>query len=182
LILVKNSDGSLHPAPAPSPPASFVSPLSFASPPSFASPLTGLPADAAGRMLQDGCCRPATPNCASLPRRRHTMPARRHDLLPSCCRCSAAGSHRWPAAPNCASPPRRRHTTLARRHDKLPSCCRCSAAAGHERPAVEAVVGGRALHLDCPGRKPQFLAVKRPARPYKSAIENRFTMERAQVS
>jgi hypothetical protein len=27
----------------------------------------------------------------------------------------------------------------------------------------------------CPGRKPPFLTVKRPARPYKSAIENRFT-------
>ena len=26
----------------------------------------------------------------------------------------------------------------------------------------------------CPGHKPPFLAVKRPARPYKSAIENRF--------
>jgi hypothetical protein len=28
---------------------------------------------------------------------------------------------------------------------------------------------------DCPGRKPAFLVFKRPARPYKSAIENRFT-------
>ena len=27
-----------------------------------------------------------------------------------------------------------------------------------------------------PGRKPPFLAVKRPARPYKSAIQKRFTM------
>jgi hypothetical protein len=27
------------------------------------------------------------------------------------------------------------------------------------------------LEVDCPGRKPPFLAVKRPARPYKSAIE-----------
>ena len=27
----------------------------------------------------------------------------------------------------------------------------------------------------CPGRKPPFLVAKRPERPYKSAIENRFT-------
>jgi hypothetical protein len=33
---------------------------------------------------------------------------------------------------------------------------------------------------DCPGRKPPCLAVKRPARPYKSAIQNRFTAENAQ--
>ena len=26
----------------------------------------------------------------------------------------------------------------------------------------------------CPGRKTSFFAVKRPARPYKSAVENRF--------
>ena len=31
------------------------------------------------------------------------------------------------------------------------------------------------LPLDCPGRKPPFLAVKRPVRPYKNAIQNRFT-------
>jgi hypothetical protein len=35
------------------------------------------------------------------------------------------------------------------------------------------------LRLHCPGRKPPFLAVKRPARPYKSAIQNRFTVENA---
>jgi hypothetical protein len=27
----------------------------------------------------------------------------------------------------------------------------------------------------CPGQKPPFLPVKRPARPYKSPIQNRFT-------
>jgi hypothetical protein len=31
----------------------------------------------------------------------------------------------------------------------------------------------------CPGRNPAFLTVKRPARPYKSTIENRFTSENA---
>ena len=31
----------------------------------------------------------------------------------------------------------------------------------------------------CPGRKPPLLAVKRPARPYKIAIQNRFTVENA---
>jgi hypothetical protein len=37
------------------------------------------------------------------------------------------------------------------------------------------LVVGRQRRQDCPGRKPPFLAVKRPARPYKSAIEKRFT-------
>jgi hypothetical protein len=32
----------------------------------------------------------------------------------------------------------------------------------------------------CPGRKPPFLAAKRPARPYKSAIQNRFTVGNAE--
>jgi hypothetical protein len=32
---------------------------------------------------------------------------------------------------------------------------------------------------DCPDRNPPFLAVKRAARPYKTGIENRFTMENA---
>ena len=30
-------------------------------------------------------------------------------------------------------------------------------------------------HHHCPGRKPAFLVFKRPARPYKSPIQNRFT-------
>ena len=34
-------------------------------------------------------------------------------------------------------------------------------------------------YLDCPGQKPPFLAVKRPARPYKTTIQNRFTMANA---
>ena len=32
----------------------------------------------------------------------------------------------------------------------------------------------------CPGREPPFLAVKRPARPYKRAIQTRFTMGNAE--
>ena len=32
---------------------------------------------------------------------------------------------------------------------------------------------------DCPRRKPPFSAVKRPARPYRSAIQYRFTQENA---
>ena len=31
----------------------------------------------------------------------------------------------------------------------------------------------------CPGRKPPVLAVKRPARPYRIAIQNQFTVENA---
>jgi hypothetical protein len=45
---------------------------------------------------------------------------------------------------------------------------------------VRAAAG--AARLDWPGRKPPFRAVKRPARPYKAAIEaieNQFTMENA---
>jgi hypothetical protein len=41
------------------------------------------------------------------------------------------------------------------------------------RGAGVAVVAVR-VRVDCPGRKPPFLAVKRPARPYKSAIQKRF--------
>jgi hypothetical protein len=33
----------------------------------------------------------------------------------------------------------------------------------------------------CPGPKPPFLAVKRPARPYKSAIQHRSTVEHAEA-
>jgi hypothetical protein len=33
--------------------------------------------------------------------------------------------------------------------------------------------------IHCPGRNPPFLAVKRPARPHKSAIQTRVTMENA---
>jgi hypothetical protein len=34
----------------------------------------------------------------------------------------------------------------------------------------------------CPGREPPFLAVKRPARSYKSAIQKRFTVEYAEAA
>ena len=36
--------------------------------------------------------------------------------------------------------------------------------------------------LDCPGRKPPFRAAKRPARPYKSPIQNGTPMENAKVA
>jgi hypothetical protein len=36
-----------------------------------------------------------------------------------------------------------------------------------------------ALATDCPGREPPFLAVQRPARPFKSPIQNRFTVGNA---
>jgi hypothetical protein len=32
----------------------------------------------------------------------------------------------------------------------------------------------------CPGQKPSLWAVKRPVRPYKSAIQNRFTVGNAE--
>jgi hypothetical protein len=34
---------------------------------------------------------------------------------------------------------------------------------------------------DCPGRKPPFLAIKRPAHPYKCATQNRFTVQNAKA-
>jgi hypothetical protein len=47
-----------------------------------------------------------------------------------------------------------------------------------------AVPSGRplALALACAGRKPPIWAVKRPARPYKTAMRNRFTMGNAQAN
>ena len=42
----------------------------------------------------------------------------------------------------------------------------------HCERGVDHRVAGRG---HCPGRKPPFLAVKHPARPYKRTIENRFT-------
>ena len=40
-----------------------------------------------------------------------------------------------------------------------------------------------ALRLpDCPGRKPPFWPVKRPVRPYKHTVQNRFTTENAEAA
>jgi hypothetical protein len=36
--------------------------------------------------------------------------------------------------------------------------------------------------INCPGRKPPVLGVKRPVRPYKSAIKNRLTQENAKAA
>ena len=36
--------------------------------------------------------------------------------------------------------------------------------------------------VDCPGRKPPFMAVKRPARPYKSPTQNRFAAENTKAA
>jgi hypothetical protein len=44
-----------------------------------------------------------------------------------------------------------------------------------QRPRRRREVG----QLDCPGRKPPFLHVKRPARPCKTAIQKRFTVKNA---
>ncbi len=41
------------------------------------------------------------------------------------------------------------------------------------------VLGQPVLGRHCPGRKPPFLAVKRPARPYKSPIQNGLSQENA---
>jgi hypothetical protein len=35
---------------------------------------------------------------------------------------------------------------------------------------------------DCPGRKTPFLVVKRPSRPYKNAMENRFNVENVKAT
>jgi hypothetical protein len=44
-------------------------------------------------------------------------------------------------------------------------------------PILLAAVDQREAGEDCPGRKPPFVDVKRPARSYKSAIESRFTLD-----
>jgi hypothetical protein len=52
---------------------------------------------------------------------------------------------------------------------------------------LRAIKGGPARQQNlaspfvCPGREPAFLAVERPARPYKSPIQNRFTSENARA-
>jgi hypothetical protein len=46
---------------------------------------------------------------------------------------------------------------------------------------VEGVVAAVA-EQHCPDRKPPKRAVKRPARPYKGAVENRFVMENAKAA
>jgi hypothetical protein len=43
------------------------------------------------------------------------------------------------------------------------------------RVAVGVARGDLALAVDCPGRKPPFFSGKRPARPYKTTIQNGFT-------
>ena len=47
-----------------------------------------------------------------------------------------------------------------------------------QHPAL--VLHGRFAH--CPGRKPPFWAGKRPARPYKSGVQNRFTVGNAKAA
>ena len=46
------------------------------------------------------------------------------------------------------------------------------------RPALDRAAKPSVLLGRCPA-KPAFSAVKRPARPYKSPIQNRFTMQNA---
>ena len=43
-------------------------------------------------------------------------------------------------------------------------------------------LGGGGVGGDCPGQKPPFWAVKHPARPYRSAIENRCTSGNAEAA
>jgi hypothetical protein len=68
------------------------------------------------------------------------------------------------------SPPARSRSQRA----APPAGRRARAAQGPAEPRR-----ARSRPRTCPNRKPPFLAVKRPARPYKSAIESRFTMENA---
>jgi hypothetical protein len=46
----------------------------------------------------------------------------------------------------------------------------------------EVVNRAESVERDCPGPKPPFLAVTRPARPYKSTTERRFTMGNAKAA
>ena len=53
---------------------------------------------------------------------------------------------------------------------------------GRSRHAASTHSSGTRLPASCPGRKPPFLAVKHPPRPYKRAIQHRFTMENAKAA
>jgi hypothetical protein len=48
-------------------------------------------------------------------------------------------------------------------------------------PYLAARARERVQPQHCPGRKTQFLAVTRAARPHKNTIQNGFTMENAKV-
>jgi hypothetical protein len=61
------------------------------------------------------------------------------------------------------------------------------AASGGLRRGLGVAAGGpegaeEASGMHCPARKPPFWAVKRPARPYKSAIQTRVTVGNAKVA
>ena len=61
------------------------------------------------------------------------------------------------------------------------------ATGGGLRRGLEVAAGGpegakEASWMHCPARRPPFWAVKRPARPYKSAIQTRVTVGNAKVA
>ena len=47
---------------------------------------------------------------------------------------------------------------------------------------VRVPADGLAVGAHCPGQKPPFLVFTRPARPYKTPIQNRFIYENAEVA
>jgi hypothetical protein len=57
------------------------------------------------------------------------------------------------------------------------ACCAATFATVDSRIASRTTTAPHAWY--CPGRKPPFSAVKRPARPYKSATQTRFTVGNA---
>jgi hypothetical protein len=113
----------------------------------------------------------------------------RVSMLLSCCCCRAALaavglSHTQPLAASSITPCLSQMLAASGAHVAL--CGRRQEEGEAAAAAIRAtVVPTRPLHAagtyfsgnfrHCPGRKPPFLVVKRPARPYKSAIENRFT-------
>jgi hypothetical protein len=76
---------------------------------------------------------------------------------------------------------RERHTST--HGDAAQADCTQRSTRAHTHRAHIRRVGctakGRRRTCHCPGRKPPFSAVKRPARPYKSAIQNGFPLENA---
>jgi hypothetical protein len=129
-------------------------------------------------------CRNVTPQVPFCPWR---LRARDHRLGPGPRRYFTTVEHVWwKARALCEAPPGKLVAGLRDSHGAdagLADLLALVVLADHDLvdPAIlrrPHVHGAILLHL-CPGRKPPFWAVKRHARPYKSTIESRFTVENA---
>jgi hypothetical protein len=104
----------------------------------------------------------------------------RHPPFRAAPRASAA----FELSPSQTPDPPGRPASSAARGTGRPRTCRCRTCPWRRRlcrPRRSSTPRwSRTAAASLPGRKPPFWAVKRPARPYKIAIQNRFTMENAE--